>query len=369
MLSLSKKRLPCLSISPRLRFVITLLVVVLAGHLPESNTSTITVTSNGDSGTGTLRQAVIDAVWYDTIVFSLTYPSTITLTSGQIVINKNLTINGPGAESLIISGNNTSRIFYIDIGDTVTISNLTISNGNSGLGTGGGILNHSELTLSNCVVTGNISNSYGGGISNESGILVVENSTISVNTATTAGGGLCNINGMLTVTQSTINGNSAKSAGGIMNTTTVDGSAMTNLINSTISGNTATESNGGGIRNEPLVSIDVNPPMPPFTLPNTPGSPFPDGETNQAAAIIINNCTITNNTAAVGRGGGIYGYQSGLIDVSSFVEYRNSIIAGNSAAVGKDCYNENGTMKSLGYCLLGVTQSCEGDASVMSILT
>ncbi len=363
------KRLTCLSISRRLWIIIILLVVLLSGHLQGSVASTITVTSNGDSGDGTLRQAVIDAFSGDTINFELTYPSTITLTSGQIVIDKSLTIIGPEAENLIVSGNNTSRIFQIAVGCSLMVYNLTISDGNSGLGTGGSILNQGELYLSNCVIKNNISNSYGGGIANEGGFLSFMNCTISNNTANVVGGGICNVNGMLIVTQSTVNGNSAKSAGGIMNMTIVGGPAITGITNSTISGNHATESNGGGIGNQPLVSVEVNPPMPPFTLPDVPGFPFPNEEVGIEVITIITDCTITNNTATNGFGGGIYGSQGIQITVPSFVMYQNTIIAGNSASAGKDCYNASGTMQSQGYCLLGVTISCESDTSDINIGT
>jgi hypothetical protein len=66
--------------------------------------STITVTNANDSGPGSLRQAIADANLGDTIDFSLSYPALITLTSGELVISKNLTITGPGASHLAISG-------------------------------------------------------------------------------------------------------------------------------------------------------------------------------------------------------------------------------------------------------------------------
>src|SRR5436190_2923443 len=78
----------------------------------------LTVTNTNDSGAGSLRQAVLDAVPGDTIVFAVT--GTITLTTGEIVVNKNLTITGPGSSVLAVSGNNASRI--LSIGNPVTIS-------------------------------------------------------------------------------------------------------------------------------------------------------------------------------------------------------------------------------------------------------
>ena len=57
----------------------------------------ITVTSNADSGAGTLRDAIATAISGDTIDFALSYPDSIVI-STRLTINKDLTIIGPGAE-------------------------------------------------------------------------------------------------------------------------------------------------------------------------------------------------------------------------------------------------------------------------------
>ena len=73
---------------------------------------------------------------------------TITLTSGELLITDSVTINGPGANQLSVSGNNASRVFEIAAGLNVTISGLTITDGYAP-DQGGGILNDgSNLTLS-----------------------------------------------------------------------------------------------------------------------------------------------------------------------------------------------------------------------------
>ena len=97
--------------------------------------ATITVTSTADSGQNTLRAALASATDGDTINFSLTYPATVTLTSGQLVVDKNVMISGPGADQLTVQrstagGTPNFRIFHISSGKTVTISGLTITNGN-----------------------------------------------------------------------------------------------------------------------------------------------------------------------------------------------------------------------------------------------
>src|SRR4029077_17748746 len=84
----------------------------------------ITVTNTNDSGPGSLRQALVDANDGDTIEFAVT--GTITLMSGQLLVDKSLTISGPGANSFTVDGNANSGVFFIDSGTTVAISGLTI---------------------------------------------------------------------------------------------------------------------------------------------------------------------------------------------------------------------------------------------------
>src|SRR5438067_2764441 len=99
----------------------------------------ITVTNTNDSGPGSLRQALADVNDGDTINFAVT--GTIGLTSGELLVNKAITISGPGAENLAVNGNAKSGVFHVT-GGNVTISGLTIINGNaSGKGVGGGIYN------------------------------------------------------------------------------------------------------------------------------------------------------------------------------------------------------------------------------------
>ena len=168
--------------------LLAVLALVLAPAMV-ANAAAIEVTNNDDSGPGSLRQAIADANPGDEITFAGTVTGTITLTSSQLVINKNLTITGPGADVLTISGNNASRVFNISSGADVTISGLTIANGYSG-GNGGGIYNEGTLTLNNSTVSGNYA-SYGGGIYNE-GTLIINNSTVSGGNYASYGGGICN---------------------------------------------------------------------------------------------------------------------------------------------------------------------------------
>jgi CSLREA domain-containing protein len=196
------------------------------------------VNSLGDDGDGTctdtkctLRDAIRFASGGATITFNVT--GTITLAQGQLVITKNLTIAGPGADRLAVDGHRNSREFLVtDV--TATISGLTMQNGLELGGNtdffGGGILNFGTLTLINVAISGNESSGLeGGGIWNR-GALTIVGSTISGN-ASGNGGGILNSVGTLTITNSTFFANVAAVGAAIE-----DAGAMT-LINSTVSQN------------------------------------------------------------------------------------------------------------------------------------
>src|SRR5262249_7077343 len=93
--------------------------------------TTRTVRNDHDSGSGSLRGTIAAADPGDQIVFAKSVRA-IALTSGQLVINKNLDIEGPGAQQLTISGNTASRVFDIQGGATVTLAGLTVANGAAG---------------------------------------------------------------------------------------------------------------------------------------------------------------------------------------------------------------------------------------------
>ena len=111
-----------------------------------------------DGGDGSLRQAVLDAnalPGADDIRFADGLQGTIALTGGQLSITDHLTIDGPGAGLLAVSGNHQSRVFNISGGAVVGIDDLTITGGQV-VGDGGGILNTgSTLTLDRVVLTDN----------------------------------------------------------------------------------------------------------------------------------------------------------------------------------------------------------------------
>src|SRR6516162_4787960 len=88
-----------------------------------------TVMNLNDSGLGSLRQALIDTPSGGTVDFQSGLTGPITLITGELLIDKDLTIAGPGADVITVSGNNASRVFDIAASFTVNISGLTISAG------------------------------------------------------------------------------------------------------------------------------------------------------------------------------------------------------------------------------------------------
>jgi hypothetical protein len=187
------------------------------------------VTNLDDAGTGSLRQALIDTPSGGTVDFQAGLSGTITLTSGALAITKDLTISGPGANVITVSGGHHSQVVTIASSTTVAISGLTIADGtNSGFlnAYGGGIENSGTLTLTRCTVAGNSIGGHsanGGGIGNY-GVLTITNCTISDNNLTTdhGGGGIRN-DGTMTIIDSTLRDNS------ITNLQEAGGGAILNL--------------------------------------------------------------------------------------------------------------------------------------------
>lgn len=92
--------------------------------------STWTVLNNHDAGPGSLRAMIAAAQSGDAIDFARGLKGqTVTLTSGELVISKNLDIEGMGANKLAVSGNHASRVFEVSGGVSVTVGGLTISDG------------------------------------------------------------------------------------------------------------------------------------------------------------------------------------------------------------------------------------------------
>jgi len=231
----------------RIPFLITLLCAAFAS-VQLVHAATITVTNTNDSGAGSLRQALVDASNLDTINFAVTG----TITSSNLVVDKSVTISGPGANLLTVDGNHVYTVFYVASGQSVTITGLSIINGLSpqagGIG-GGGIYNdHATLTVANCTLSGNtnfVSGCLGGAIFNNgfqgTATLIVKNSTFSGNGGGGYGGGIASDGATLIVNNCTFSSNLSfpGGSGGIASITESVGDRATVIVNnSTFNGNT-----------------------------------------------------------------------------------------------------------------------------------
>lgn len=292
----------------RLCVVALFLAVVAAPALG----STITVTNTSDSGAGSLRAALTAAAPGDTINFSLTYPATITLAS-TLQIGTNVTISGPGATSLAISGGNAVTVLSVSQGVTASISGVTLENGNGS--DGGAVYNPGgTLTLTNVNIANNAAPFYGAGILNFGGTVTVVNSTLASNSSAEMGGAVFNEGGTVTVNNSTVASNSAPYYGGAF----YNAGGALNLTNSTIFNNSSTYY-GGAIWNSGY------------------------------GTVTITSSTFVGNSS--GQGGGLVNYYY------STATFKNSVFANST---GGNCFSSGGVQTSNGYNLSDDT-SCAAD--------
>jgi CSLREA domain-containing protein len=317
------------------------------------------VMNTNDNGNGSLRKAIADACVGATITFDATVfdvpgaPHFIDLIDvgspvigGELAINKDLIITGPGSNVLTVrralAASTKFRVFNISAG-TVTLSGMTISNGSQGAtaqapgspgasGTavnGGGIFNASTLNLQSVIVSGNSITggdggngagagdaggaggaAYGGGIFN-SGTLTLTNSTVNGSNSATGGKGGSS--------DTTPGAGGGAFGGGVYNTFSLT------LTNSTIGSNSATGGAGGANTGVGAAGSTGN---------GLGGGIYNDGDASAATATITNT-TIGNNIAGTG-GGGVYNFGATSVGTLSIA---GSTINGNSAPNGAGIYN------------------------------
>lgn len=316
-----------------------------------------------DAGDGvtSLREAITTAntTSEDEIDFAVT--GEIDLLLGELQITDSLTITGPGRELLTIDAGDGDdnifatgdghRIFYIsdDLHNNqidVSISGMVLTGGDVSslnlLDDGGAIKTYENLTLTDCELSGN-SAGYGGGLVSI-GSTWVNNSTFSSNKARAYGGAIISagsFSSILAVTDSSFANNSASSGGAIhnrnQNSATLlnstfssnaahDGGALFNdsvltLVNSTLSGNTATAS-GGAVHNDGTMRLSGS------TLSGNSADESGGGILNDGGLEVVDS-TLSNNSA-VSWGGGIH--------VQGELRVSNSTLFGNSAQFGGGIY-------------------------------
>lgn len=246
----------------------------------------VTVTLNqstGNAGGGIANEmGVLTLV--DTTISSNT---TSTLGGGLAMLGGSLQ-----ATNVTISSNtaNTDRGggLWVGTNASATLINCTINNNDTDTD-GGGIYNENNLTLLGSTVRNNLAGDHGGGIVNLD-TMTISHSTIRDNDASDSGG-IHNTGGTLTMHNSTINANAVTSAGGLRN----DEGGIAHLINSTVSGNTAT-AGAGGIANGSGAVLNLSNTTVAFNIADSDSNEFGDGGgLNNSATAVVRNSLIGEN--------------------------------------------------------------------------
>ncbi len=333
-----------------------------------------TTNDNGPS----LRYCLADAQPGDTITFSNSVTGTIVLTQGELLVGQNVTIQGPGANVLGVSGNNASRVFNVSNG-IVNISGLTIRDGKVAGAAGqlqdmigGGIYcgQPATLALAGCVISncaavganglgtiygngGKAGNGYGGGIYNLGG-LTLSNCWVVGNQAAGGQGG---VGGHTTIPG--VGGNGGNGMGGGIYSSS---SQNVTIRSSTLSANLATygAAGGGGLGSgtngtATAAGLDISSGM--VSLVNSTvasngvngaGSGVGGGIYASVGGLALLGCTIASNNSDNGGGGLASAGGSGVT---------NTIVALNTGGSSPDV---SGTVSSGGYNLIGNTSGSTG---------
>lgn len=339
----------------------------------------------------------------DTIAFAGTLAgSTITvvndldLDAQQTVVTGD--VDGDGIGDITLSGNHATRVLDIYAGATITLSQLTIADGNApgaveGSANGGGIYNAGALTLEHVHVRDSYAQGNGGGIFNKSGTLVASQSTVSGNVAQFDGGGIYNgFGASATLSQSVVSGNSAHLGGGISNyqgtltltlSTVSDsraqlGGGIANqgtltLTLSSVSDNSAPDGDGGGIYNKGELGVDQS------SLRGN-SARVGGGLANETIATLTRS-DLTANSASVGGGGmfnngvaeirqctisGNASPQGGGVANGVSATISQSTVSGNDATTGGGLYNF-ATMATSGSIIAGNSGgNCAGSGQAVN---
>jgi predicted outer membrane repeat protein len=304
-------------------------------------TPVITVTSDSDSGPGSLRQAIADICPGGTIAFDA--DRTITLAS-ELLIDHDMTIDGQ-THAVTVSGNHVTRVFNISSGN-VAFDHLTIADGNvqttdcgpwsggANYYCGGGMILQGNLvtvTVSHSIFSNNQADTYGGGIANFGDALTITDSTFSGNNADYDGGGMYNYRSSLTLTNVTFSGNSATYQGGGM----VNSSSNPVITNVTFSGNSAASSGGGmsnSVGNPALTNVTFS--------GNSAG--WGGGMHNSDGNPTLTNTTFSGNSA------GTYG--GGIFNNSGSPVLTNVILWGDTGE--EEIYNNSGATPTVTYSVV-----------------
>ena len=252
----------------------------------------------------------------------LTLDSDIAMTDDEaagfvngVAINKDIVIDGKGHT---IDAKNLGRIFKINNWCDVTLTNVTLTNGNATVG--GAIYNFGNLDLVHVNFVNNTAK-YGGAIMNYAYGLVLDDSTFTNNTAK-IGGAIYNSEDCFVVGNSTfVNNSAADGAGAIMN-----GGRGFVIGNSTFTNNTAKI--GGAIYNYGIGFVVGNSTFANNTAEDA-GAVYNEGDNS-----VVGNSTFANNTAE--DAGAVYNEgDNSVVGNSTFVNNTATSIGGAIINNGK----------------------------------
>ena len=348
-----------------------------------------------DSGTGSLRAAIHSGD--TTINFAGGLHGTITLSS-ELQISDSVKIQGPGEDQLTVSGNNASRVFEIASGATVTINQLSIANGQTVAGNGGGVLIDAGATVgldhvilaNNTAYADSMGNYGSGGAIENDGRLTVTQCTFTNNLASgggyaapvtgpitegSAGGAIDSEGPSLTVANCAFTSNEA--VGPLTGTGEGNGGAINNSSATTISNTTFTGNEAlGRLANGGAISTGedelTNPATDPMTISNCAftadqaaggngannfshyyGGEALGGAIANASPLTISNSTFTANLAKGGDGGDNVGgldpdpvvgeaWGGGIVNFASSLTVSNTTFTGNQAIGGNSAAGPGG---------------------------
>ena len=305
------------------------------------------VSNTRDTAEGSLRYALLSAHQggSNVITFEAGLSGVITLTSGSLVIESNVTIQGPGADLLGVSGQDRGRVFELLAGKAfisgLTIQDGTVSNSvgffeqDGARARGGGIFNQTTLALTECIISNNCvvggqggettsgfagggGNGLGGGIFN-AGLLFLTNCTLLSNTALGGQGGMATAGGT--------DGSGGQGFGGA-----IESETPATLVGCSITGNRALggggnggpgSGSGGGVYN--LSDLALYTSTIASNLAGGSSFDFGGGIYDSGTSLLLRSCTISGNEADFGGG------------ISGSADLGNTVLAGNIAGASPDC--------------------------------
>lgn len=360
----------------------------------------VTVTTTADQGAGSLRAAIAAVQSGGTIRFaSKLKGKTITLTNGQLDLNKNVTIDGSDAPGITISGNNANRVFRTGSGTNVVLKQLAIANGRVGGNNeqsdgGAGVQSgtDSTLTVLNCRFSNNASG-FGGAIyagfratttvkdsafigndgtlaqsergggaiaTKSGGSLTVKGSSFQNNRGIN-GGAINSLLGKLLVENSLFRGNDTtigKATGGYGGAIYTDGAnasgpnATPGATGGTITiRNTRILGNKGAGQGGGLFLFAYPPDQVRVTnsyiannsvIPDSKGDGLGGGLRHGNAALTIQNTTFANNSATQ-QGGGLWVGEKSPVTISNSTFSGNNANDGNGSGLGGAILFANGS--------------------------